>query len=253
MAIINCAECSREISSMAKACPYCGMPVKYKNNTKKSGSGGSSIISITSLGFSILAMIIAISSSPDMTGVAEETGQNISDSIEASQESETEAAEEENIENKEKKEKEEEKEEKTYSFQGDSDRDFQVTTVADDSFRLSENTGKVTVVNFWASWCGYCMDEMSDLNKLQNKYGDEVTVLAINSGESKSEVDSYVGGQDYSMTFAYDEDDQVSSSYGIEYLPQTYVFDREGKLVEEFEGAYSYSDFKAAVDEAMQE
>ena len=79
--------------------------------------------------------------------------------------------------------------------QGDREApDFSFQSLADDSpHALSEYRGKVVVLNFWATWCPPCSEEMPGLDRLQQKYGGEGLVVITVSDEDKSQIAKFVG------------------------------------------------------------
>ena len=100
--------------------------------------------------------------------------------------------------------------------------------------RLSELRGKVVVLNFWATWCGPCREELPSLEALYRDLRDRgFEVLAINQWETPDQVFSYMGQIDVFPTFPilFDRDSHVSELYGIRGLPTTLVVDRQGRVV----------------------
>ena len=109
--------------------------------------------------------------------------------------------------------------------------DFTLKSLSGNNMKLSEMAGEVVLINFWASWCGPCREEMPLLNALHNKYQPlGFTVLGINVEE---QVDSARGFlRDFPVDFPVllDHNNQVSQLYEVVAMPTTIVVDRDGQL-----------------------
>jgi peroxiredoxin len=107
--------------------------------------------------------------------------------------------------------------------------DFEISTPEGKRVRLSELRGRPAVVNFWATWCGSCLTEMPDLKALQEERGvDNVSVLAINAGETRAQADEFIDFLDAPFVFALDPGLVVSDAYGVYGLPLSVFLDSEG-------------------------
>lgn len=95
---------------------------------------------------------------------------------------------------------------------------------------LSDYEGKIVLINFWATWCGYCDKEMPDLEKL-NKENDDIVVLAVNVRESNDIVEKYIKEGKYTFPVVLDESGDVSTQYLVSAFPTTYFVDKEGILL----------------------
>lgn len=130
---------------------------------------------------------------------------------------------------------------------------FSVPTVEGGTFTLSENTGKPVFINLFATWCGPCVYEMPDINRLYGELGDEVTFIIVDIGEDSAAAQAFAEGNGYSLPFAYSPDGALFSDYDIEYIPQTFILDADGTIVEFFGGASDYERFLEAVRKAMKQ
>jgi thiol-disulfide isomerase/thioredoxin len=92
--------------------------------------------------------------------------------------------------------------------------------------------GKVVVLTFWASWCGYCRQELPMLAHMQKIVGhDNLEVIAINFKESKQEFLSVIrANKGLDLTYVQDSKGKVSDRYGVEGLPNMFILDRDGKI-----------------------
>ncbi len=111
--------------------------------------------------------------------------------------------------------------------------------------------GKVVLVNFWATWCTFCVQEMPALDSVARARADEVVVLAVDVGESKDTVETYLRGKGYSFKVLLDSDEELAVNYGIRGLPTTLVLNRNGAIIGRFEGALAEEMFAHIIDEAL--
>ena len=109
--------------------------------------------------------------------------------------------------------------------------DFTLSDLQGKSWHLRELTGKVVLVNFWATWCPPCRKEMPDLQALYDKYkGQGFIVLSI-SDEEAAKVSPFVTERNISYPVLLDPGRKVNEAFVVEGIPKSFVYDREGKLV----------------------
>lgn len=114
---------------------------------------------------------------------------------------------------------------------GDPSKDFTITDINDNSFKLSEQAGKVVILTFWASWCSPCVEELPALNKIQDEYSsDEVAIIAINCGEDISKVKSYSQDKNFLFPVATDNNTDVTELYKVDAIPYTVIFNTDGTV-----------------------
>jgi thiol-disulfide isomerase/thioredoxin len=104
--------------------------------------------------------------------------------------------------------------------------------------RLGDYKGKVVVLDFWATYCPPCLEEIPHLVELQNKYADlKVIGLHVGGEEDVPRVPAFVEKLKINYVLAYPEDGLDSVLLGNDNsIPQTFVFDRNGKLIGKFVG-----------------
>ncbi len=96
---------------------------------------------------------------------------------------------------------------------------------------LAEFRGRVVVLNFWATWCPPCIDEMPSLQRLHRALADRgVAVVAVSVDERLSDVPAFVQKFDLTFSVLSDEGKKVSRKYQTFKYPETYILDREGRL-----------------------
>lgn len=108
--------------------------------------------------------------------------------------------------------------------------DFEVTLVSGDTVKLSDFRGKKVLLNFWATWCGPCVQEMPAFQQLTEEYPDDFVMLAVNCGDTAQDVESFVEENGYTFNIALDETMEVSSLYPTSSIPLTIIVDEEGYI-----------------------
>lgn len=106
--------------------------------------------------------------------------------------------------------------------------------------KLKDHTGKVVILDFWATYCPPCIEEIPHLMELQAKYGaDNVVVVGLHVGgdEDRPKVPAFVEKLKITYPLAYPEDALTSFIFGEDNaIPQTAVFDRKGRLAKKIAG-----------------
>lgn len=109
--------------------------------------------------------------------------------------------------------------------------DFALPDLEGNVHRLGDFRGQVVVLNFWATWCPPCIDEMPSLEKLHQAFAERgVAVLAVSVDERFSDVPKFVGKLGLTFSILYDEGKKTSRKYQTFKYPETYILDREGRL-----------------------
>lgn len=134
---------------------------------------------------------------------------------------------------------------------GESLPDFSITCLDGSVFTLSEQRGKVVVINLWATWCTPCVKELPGFDRLRAEHPEEVTVLAVHTPPVTTDVSDYLSGFSYAIPFAVDEDGSLSAALDAsEVLPQTVVIDPAGVVTYNQVGALDYETLLALVTDA---
>ena len=120
-----------------------------------------------------------------------------------------------------------------HSFQrGVEAPDFDLDYLDGERRALSSFRGQVVFLNFWATWCPPCREEMPSMQTLHERFSDlGLTMLAVDIRESKLAVQKFI--DEFELTFAIplDTDGRVSTMYGVRGIPTTYIIDRDGMLL----------------------
>lgn len=121
---------------------------------------------------------------------------------------------------------------------GDQAPDFSAPTPDGDELSLNDvlaKKGKVTIVEFWASWCPYCQAEMPNVSKIYKKYHDQGLEIMSVSIDAKRK-DWLKAIDKYDMNWSHvshlmEWEDPIIEQYGVESIPSNFILDAEGKVV----------------------
>ena len=108
--------------------------------------------------------------------------------------------------------------------------DFRLPTLDGGSFQLSDQRGKPVVLNFWATWCGPCRNELPAIQKAAEHLSDQVVFAAVDQGEEAATVQSYVDEMGLTFTIPMDDGGEVGYVYNVKGLPTTFFIDRNGVI-----------------------
>jgi len=109
--------------------------------------------------------------------------------------------------------------------------DFTLKSKGGSNIRLADLKGKVVLINFWASWCGPCRQEMPALDQLYTRYQrGGFTVLGVNVETDSRAADNLLKKIPVSFPILYDSTSSVSELYQVQAMPTSLLIDRDGKL-----------------------
>lgn len=132
--------------------------------------------------------------------------------------------------------------------------DFEATLLNGEIFKLSEQRGKVVLINVWATWCGPCVSEMPDIDQLAKDYADDLVVIGVNCGEAEQTVADFVAENGYSYLFAADTDYSISGMLNpTSSIPYTIVVNADGIITQLHMGggAGMYEVLEGYVEDAL--
>lgn len=114
---------------------------------------------------------------------------------------------------------------------GQAAPDFSLKSSTGENLRLSEYRGDVVMINFWATWCGPCRQEMPLLDDLFDRYNRVgFNLLGVNIDDDSRRAMQMVEDLGVSFPVLFDESKQVSKLYQVEAMPVTVIVDREGTV-----------------------
>lgn len=135
--------------------------------------------------------------------------------------------------------------------------DFTVFDSQGQEVKLSDFFGKPVVVNFWATWCGYCKQEMPDFQKAYEEYKDQVHFLMIQSTDGSRETkemgEAYIQEEGYTFPVYYDENREAVYIYSVYSLPTTILLDAQGRVAAYNPGLVEKEPLTAALEQLLKE
>ncbi len=116
---------------------------------------------------------------------------------------------------------------------GDQAPDFTVEMLDGSRVTLSDLRGKVVLLNFWASWCPPCREELTHVQQeiIDRFAGREFLFLPISRGESRDEVDAFRKKSGYEFPMGIDPSREIFDRYASNYIPRNFLIDADGKVI----------------------
>jgi len=110
--------------------------------------------------------------------------------------------------------------------------DFTLATPDGNRFRLHDHRGRVVFINFWATWCPPCREEMPAMERLYQQHRETGFVMvAVSADTNAKNVPAFVKEQKLSFSVALDPQLEVANVYGVRALPSSFIVDKNGELV----------------------
>ena len=133
--------------------------------------------------------------------------------------------------------------------------DFKVEMFDGEPIRLSELRGKVVLVNFWATWCPPCREELKHVQKeiIDRFKGKDFVFLPISRGEKKATVEAFREKAGYTFPMGLDPKQSIFKLFASNYIPRNFLIGKDGKIVYLSVG-YDEKEFKeliSAIDKAL--
>ena len=123
---------------------------------------------------------------------------------------------------------------------------------------LEQYKGQVVIINFWASWCGPCVDEFPSLLQLINHFNSKVVIIAVSADKTKEDIQTFLKAFSVKspyMRVVWDKDQDLAREFGTEILPESYIINKKGKLIRKIVGVDEWFTpsakifFKALIEE----
>ena len=112
---------------------------------------------------------------------------------------------------------------------------------ADRKVTLHDLRGKIVVLNFWATWCPPCVEEMPSLVKMQSELNDRVVVLAVSVDDDERSYRTFLKKNNVDLLTVRDPQQKSNELYGTFKFPETYIIDRNGVVQRKFIGPVDWT------------
>jgi peroxiredoxin len=111
------------------------------------------------------------------------------------------------------------------------------------TYRLSDYRGKYVVLNFWATWCPPCREEIPSMERMWKKVRDRnIQLLAVNMGEDVDTIFEFLGSYPMSFPALLDKNGEIIESYPVRGLPTTYIINPQGMVTHRAVGSREWDD-----------
>ncbi len=127
--------------------------------------------------------------------------------------------------------------------EGDTAPSFTIRTDTGKTMGPEAFPGKVLILNFWASWCAPCVEEMPSLDSLQKRFaGQGVTILGVSIDTDAKAYRQFLSKTPVSFETAMETANRINVDYGTLQVPETYIIDRSGKVIKKIIGKETWND-----------
>ena len=111
--------------------------------------------------------------------------------------------------------------------------DFELTMFDGSVVKLADLKGKVVLLNFWATWCPPCREELTHVEKdiIEKFKGEEFVFLPVSRGETKETVAAFREKMGYNFPMGLDTDSLIYKQYAVTYIPRNFLIGKDGKVV----------------------
>jgi peroxiredoxin len=141
---------------------------------------------------------------------------------------------------------------RTGPMDGQKIPDASFVTTAGERIRVSDFAGKPVVINFWATWCAPCKEEIPELQAAFEQYNasDGLTIIGV-TNEDASDVEPFVAVNGMTFPIAYDTTGVSSSRYRVQSIPTTLFIDSEGIVMKRYTGSLGEGRLKLYIDRLL--
>jgi thiol-disulfide isomerase/thioredoxin len=102
---------------------------------------------------------------------------------------------------------------------------------------LAQYRGRVVVVDFWASWCKPCRQSLPWLNEMRARYGEQgLVIIGVNVDAQRADADRFLRDVPVDFEIIYDAQGALAQQFGLQSMPSSFVYDRDGKLAHTLQG-----------------
>ena len=124
------------------------------------------------------------------------------------------------------------------------EQEFTIETFEGEKIQLSSLKGKIVILSFWATWCEPCVEEFPSFIKLLDSFPEKIVLVAISHDYEKKDVKEFVSafkGYRQNLILTMDPKKQLSKAFGVDRLPEGFVFSADGKLLKKIIGIQDWA------------
>lgn len=137
--------------------------------------------------------------------------------------------------------------------QGEQAPDFVLPRADGSTFQLSETDGRPVFLNFWATWCTFCIEEMPDMQRIAEEFEGRIVVVGLNTGDSIEDGTGYADRLGVSYELVYDTTLNVTDGYRVRAMPTSYFVAADGTIVDAHFGFLTYDDMLGKVNALLEQ
>ena len=108
--------------------------------------------------------------------------------------------------------------------------DFALHDEAGNRVSLSDYEGRPVFLNFWATWCTFCKEEMPDMQRVQDEYGEDLVVIGVNVGDSIDDGEAFARRAGITYVRLYDRSQEITDGYLVQAMPTSYFIRSDGTI-----------------------
>lgn len=128
---------------------------------------------------------------------------------------------------------------------------FDLKNINDDNIHVDAvKYNKVLVLNFWATWCPPCREEMPELENFYKNYGEKVQFFGIDQQESADKVSTFLQNNDYTYPVLLDTNGEIGQMFKVNGIPTTVIIDGNGTVIYRKTGGVTADELKTVLDRA---
>jgi len=130
--------------------------------------------------------------------------------------------------------------------------DFELESTKGNKVKLSDYKGKIVIVDFWATWCPPCREEIPSFVQLQKVYKSELQILGVSlDTDTKNDLAPFMEKYKMNYPVLFANNEIVNNYGGIEAIPTTFVIDQNGNIINSFIGYHDKSVFVAEIERLL--
>ncbi|MDG2384469.1 MAG: TlpA disulfide reductase family protein [Pirellulaceae bacterium] len=121
---------------------------------------------------------------------------------------------------------------------GTKAKDFQAKLIDGQTFRLSNHSKKILILDFWATWCGPCLRAMPEVMEAAARFPkDKVLLVGVNQQESPKTVRDFLAAKKWNLSVAFDPEGAIAKHFEVEAIPRTVIIGSDGQIKRVYDGA----------------